>query len=639
MTAAYADRCYRIDDAVPHLKRSYRKLLFVPGQTPRCDLADTDAETLIVSSDWLFWQKLIGAGRHAVYYEQGLTDYDPGDVISNDTVVISNDWVYRNGEDITEFMGVSLGKQFSTNMTLFIASVTKLKSAIERLVDRYSPQEIAFIDCRLERFNPGRHLRVQIASDIAAARGLRFSDIATAAQSGAGERQEASEQSPWERRPERKSLRAGLIQTFVTLLDGASRFRHRILPRRLTVLVWLGQNLSVPLIEGFSGQDIYPVFSARWMPKTRQLIGHCFRRGVLLAALPSPRLTRQEKEQVDRIRETLQFAAGTEHDGLSKYIWDHVVRYVVNTGFLEETARNVKGAQRLLSRYRPGRLVVDGVKNPPGRILMELANLSGISVDYIWHAPMAPHNIRFDALGCTPPANALVSRCLSWGQANDDWLKQIGSTVLATRVGNPILRRYTHRANVDGTAAQKNVLLLQYSAIHVDIKTLNAVQYAYFVDAVRMLNARGHTNVRMKLHPGLWRVAYFEEIARTFGLNCTVHKDEPFQQMVEWADIAIGPVYSGAMMEVLAAGKDYYAMLIPPTSLDASYLEFANLSQDVESLGRALRARSAIEGTDVLNYFCDLQGSPDPVGLFWAAIRQPPEISTPHGRKDEIRAA
>ena len=72
--------------------------------------------------------------------------------------------------------------------------------------------------------------------------------------------------------------------------------------------------------------------------------------------------------------------------------------------------------------------MVDGIKHTTYPYV-EVCAEGGIPVDYIWHAPVAPQNLKFDALGSDPRAPVQIDRILSWGPVNEAWLKRTGARV------------------------------------------------------------------------------------------------------------------------------------------------------------------------------------------------------------------
>ena len=58
----------RTDEFASHIRASYSRLALItdPAQLARID--DDYDDTLVVSCDWLLWQKALAAQMHVVYY-------------------------------------------------------------------------------------------------------------------------------------------------------------------------------------------------------------------------------------------------------------------------------------------------------------------------------------------------------------------------------------------------------------------------------------------------------------------------------------------------------------------------------------------------------------------------------------------
>jgi hypothetical protein len=275
----------------------------------------------------------------------------------------------------------------------------------------------------------------------------------------------------------------------------------------------------------------------------------------------------------------------------------------------------------LFNRIKPGRIVVDSVKSSPSRIFIEAAYQQRIPIDYIWHAPFVLQNLRFEALGCDSSLLPRVTRVLSWGEANDRWLDVIGARVERVRVGNPILGRYARVLNTESKALMPSVLLLQYTPVGTDPLAVNSLQYSFFVEAVQMLGTLGYRGIGMKVHPGLWRKDYYERVARSFGLDVALFKDEPFDVVLRRFDIVIGPAASGAMLETLAAGKPYYPTLLPPHTFDTSYVPELPIFDSVEALRDAIVAGRCAPRQEILNLYCACAEVPDPARRIYELLR------------------
>ena len=151
-------------------------------------------------------------------------------------------------------------------------------------------------------------------------------------------------------------------------------------------------------------------------------------------------------------------------------------------------------------------------------------------MDYIWHAPVAPQNLKFDALGSDPRAPVRIDRILSWGPVNEAWLKRTGARVgeLLT-VGNPVLGKYCNRKascpNLEAGSERRSALVVQQTTVFTDLSAGLSRQFYQFIHATRELKRQGYKRVTFKLHPGIQRgVEIFSAIKNAFDLDCDIHR-------------------------------------------------------------------------------------------------------------------
>ena len=151
-----------------------------------------------------------------------------------------------------------------------------------------------------------------------------------------------------------------------------------------------------------------------------------------------------------------------------------------------------------------------------------------------------------------------------------------------------------------------NILILQYTHNGGDLRAVSDNMYRHLIDCVRLLRARGYHNIRLKLHPGpdKWKISYFCEITKYFSVECPMMKFEPFSDCLEWADIVIGPIQTGAMFETLAAGKPYHGFLMPPHSMSAEYYSSYPILSSVDELPEALERRHEAEAAALMDDLC-----------------------------------
>lgn len=622
--SAQSHPCVALGDLPGRLKTRYRRLALITSRHHLELLDGQDDDTLIVSCDWLLWQQELAAGRHIAYYELGIRDWDKPDTLATDLFLHANDWIPdREGGDPTVFRNVSLGRLFGAEMSMAMMNYYRLERALRKLFERFRPSEILFFDFTYDVNVLGVPLRKLVVETVSRDCGVAFVDRSGEAPPDDDHIAEAVYVEKG-----RGPMARAILATYAWLLEAATRMRCLASFRDRRVLVLVNSNVAPPLVRHFNGGGLMPVFLGRTIPRRAGLLWHCLRCGILLVAHRASRLSTEDLDRIDEIRRALEGAFSVPEDGVIGFARAYVRQEILDTGRMEEMAKKVSMAERLLDRIQPKRIVVDGIRNPPPRIYVELASARNIAVDYIWHSPLTPQNLKMDALGGEARYPRCVTRCLSWGRTNERWLDRVGATPKRIRVGSPIGDHYAgwqrRRSSNPGSADGKSVLLLQYTFVVTDLAGLNANMYENFVNSVRELKRLGAAQIRFKLHPGpgRWKKGYFQRIADYFGLDCAILKAEPFHECLAWADVVIGPALSGAMFETLAAGKPYHAFLLAPHSMDTAYFERFPLITGLDQLEASLARNSDTEGRVLLDNLYSIDEIPNPSERLWEVLRR-----------------
>ena len=160
-----------------HIKSRYKRLALITHENHLAHLDPDDEDTLVVSCDWLLWQQALSDGRHCIYYELGILDWDGPEADNTDLYIRAGDWVYEDGKDLTLFHGVSLGKQFSTELALYLMNTRRLNRAIAALINRFSPQEILFFDFSNDINVLEPETRRALIKNAAKKQDVRFTDL------------------------------------------------------------------------------------------------------------------------------------------------------------------------------------------------------------------------------------------------------------------------------------------------------------------------------------------------------------------------------------------------------------------------------------------------------------------------------
>ncbi len=585
-------RCLSPGDLPSHIKPRYRAFALVATSAQVDCLEPMDEEILIVCCNWLMWQQLSAEGRHAVYFELGTLDWSEPDSLDIDLFHRANDWLLDlAGRDPTVFHDVSIGRTFGAEISLASVIYYRIERSLRPLIKRFCPNEILFYDFKYDFNIFNAKTRRLIIRTLAEECGIRFVDCAEKMRNDRNADEEGYV-------PKQHGRFASLLlATYSWGLESITRLRCIFSRPDRRVLLLIVSNSAAPLARDFIGGRFTPIFLGRTIPKNFSLLWRCLREGVLLVR---PRLVSLSKNDRLRLREitgSLEPILSEPAEGVLGFVRAFIRHQFLETGQLERRAQEIIMEAGLLDRYRPRRLVVDGVRNSRHLINTELARPRGIAVDYIWHSPLTPQAQQFGAIGGDPRQPVFVDRCLSWGDVNNAWLDRVDAKQPRERVGCPIAAHY-HRH--DKTAASPsaeakscgdtNVLLLLYTLPVLDMSGLQSNMYATFVNCVRMLKRLGYINIAFKMHPapGRWKKRDIEEIARYFEIECEIWKSEPISECLDWADIVIGPMQTGAFFEALAAGKPYHALLIPPFSHDPTFYADYPYHQSIDDLAKAL---------------------------------------------------
>ena len=118
------------------------------------------------------------------------------------------------------------------------------------------------------------------------------------------------------------------------------------------------------------------------------------------------------------------------------------------------------------------------------------------------------------------------------------------------------------------------------------------------------------------------KVDYYEKIAELFDIDCEIVIDGPFMDHVNWADSVTGPVHSGAMLEVMRAGKSYLPALYGPNAINKDYLDATILIENDGALEKAILGGEKPAVRTTLERFASAASIPDPAKAAWAAFER-----------------
>lgn len=614
--------CPFIDDLPTHIKVSYQRLALIVDETELEHLNLDDEDTLIICCNWLVWHELVSQGRHAVHYELGILEWGISDSLNTDIFNSANDWLLdREGVDPTLFHSVSLGRFFGAEMSMAVMNFHRINRSIRSLIRRFKPKEIYFYNFMYDINHLSIEMRRDLIAEISVEMGMTFVDKSDVVTEGNDLNVQVY------RHAQAKGIRQQLAHLYGLSIEVVSRIRLMCSSSKARVLVLANSNIVGPLSKDFQGGDVTPIFFARTIPKQLAVIFNCLMKGVLFANPRSRQLSMQDKRQLLEILDTISKICSEDATQERRFILNYLLKTLINMSALKEAAEEVLMAEEFICRTQPSRIVVDSVRSRRHLSYIELGTSLGIEIDYMWHAPLTPQNLKMGALGGDPRQRVFVNRCLSWGATNDRWLDEVGARQPKVRIGSPLRNKYLAQSILSPSSKKsisaQNVLLLQYGFNVLDLAGVNANMYGTFVNCVRILRELGYQNISLKMHPGpgRWTKSQFEQIRDFFDLNCNILMHEPFEECLAWADLVIGPSHTGAMFETLAATKPYHALLLPPHStFDKSYFGDFPLIESLKDLPAALQRDNTLAEHKILDNLYSINEIPNPSQRFWQVL-------------------
>lgn len=598
------------------LASRYDRIVLVscPEHLEGIDVGNQDQ--LIVSSDWLTWRLCRQRGGATVHLDAFASEW-PGVFCDAATWNLrSNEWMYVNGRDITEFRGISLGKQFIRGVSQFSLQYKRTRYALERLCATFGPRRIVlkglYAKNRVLGVSAIRHLVLTVAD----ARRIVVEDRLVLLDP---DHPLLPERIAGVAHPESESKVRKVLRVIVTgIIDGGFSCRDLFLGRRKTVLLMLNWNVARSLIEDHDSSDLSPLLIADYTPKSLKFLWNRFRRGHVQAALPSARLTSAERIVLDEILERIEHRWEQCSDSFYEALRDFIRGHVIESGWLEQQAIEVKRYQSLFRRHRISCLVLGDTTSTVGRLAAEVARQAGVTVEeYLNGMFLTPQ--RYDSRCGDSGSRPVVDGLLSRGEHDERWLEITGASIRTTRVGWALPmapERVEHKPNFKGRA-----LVLPIYADGDDVVAFNSTIFATLVQTVAALKQYGCAEIRVKLHIGPPNLSYYRAVLDAGGFFDTeLIKDGEFQKHVEWADFVVGPVNSGAWIETLAARKPYFPMLIQPSLIDRRFLSMVDVVESVDDLREMLRTERMPDSARVLETFCSTASIAYPGRRLWQAL-------------------
>jgi len=607
-----------VRDDPPGLAGRYRRLVLVAARS-QLDAVRPDGDTLTVSSDWLAWQEAAARGWPALHIEAGLADcHDPRTWC--DAYIDAARWPMIDGQDATLFQGVSIGGQFIREVGHACHYYERFRHAVAALARRFKVETVELVDLRSD---------YDLLDD--QAKRWLVAEAAEAAGAGVIDRLGGAPSAPDEFSTTRMIVNPptgtnALRAAWETTMDAFSRAVGMAHGPREALLVLPSLLMLEPMVRSFThGQRLSPVLLSNRYPKRLSFAARALRRGFHLAAFPRVPLSEDEEAAVAAIIARLktawaESAQGPAH-GIERFRRAYVLETIIASGRFRAMAARIKNWRRLFERHRFRRVLVTDSTNYESRIPVELARVFGVPADELVNGMFNTHQ-RHDArvgLDNRPP---LLSRFLSWGAQGEEWLKETGSSLPAWRTGYPVLDLL--RAAPAPSARWTRALVLACPPGPDDLVALRGDGFKYAVDVLAMLAEEGF-ETRFKLHHGLERADYYADVFRRHGIETTVLKTEPLHPEIAWADVVIGPITSGAMVEAMAMGKPYIPVVMPPSAATDGGMVALPFCRDAGEVRARLRRPDDLVAAmaRALERLCAFSQIPNAGAEVWHALAEP----------------
>lgn len=593
----------------------YRRMVLIAARA-QLEAVRPDGETLVVSSDWLAWREAAARGWPALHIEAGLADCRDSR-IWRDAYIEAARWPMVDDRDATLFQDVSIGGQFIREVGHACHYYERFRHALAALARRFKIETIELVDLRSDYNLLDDRAKRWLVAEAAAASGAKPVDRLGCAPSG------PSEFSTTRMIVDPPTGTDFLRTAWGVVMDAISRVTKVMRGPRDALLVLPSLLMLEPMIQSFAqGRHFAPVLLSDRYPKRFAFAAWALRRGFYLAAFPCAALTRDESAAVDVIAAQLKAAWADPvqgpAEGVERFRRAYVLDTLIASGRFRAMATRIKNWRQLFERYRFRRVLVTDSTNYESRIPLELARAFGVPSDELVNGMFNTHQ-RHDArvgLDGRPP---LLTRFLSWGAQNEEWLVETGSPLPARRTGYPVLDSL-HPAAAP-RAKPTRALVLACPPCPDDLVAMRGDGFKYAVDVLKMLAEEGF-ETRFKLHPGLERADYYAEVFRRHRIETKILKSEPIHPEMAWADVIIGPITSGAVVEAMAMGKPYIPVVMPPSAVtDGGKIDLPvcrDASEIRERLRRPLDLAATM--TRALERLCAFGQIPNAGAEVWRAL-------------------
>ncbi len=592
----------------------------------------TPGSVLIVVSDWLLLQDLLKGDEHVVHLDACLCEEVINDAARQDLLEQANEWMYDGtGQDLTAFKGVSIGRLFNRETSLALLSIFQIAKASKWVCETYKPTSVVLYDIRTEfGLIPGQ-IKIDILSSAATDLNARF--INRFDDPG-----QASLAFPYTQdfthRPHkfstpgtgswiRENLRSIYASGIAFLFRSNWIMNHR---QERILLLPTGLMLENLLAHFDPASNISPLLIAEREKKNLGFLKKLWAKNVSLCTLPKVRLNAHNKNQLLGIVEAVKKNWATlSVSALQRYLRQYVQSKILDDyELLKHSARAICSIDKLLNTAKPKRIVVSDYMNPGTQEYIDLAYLKGIPVDYLPHGARVSA-VRHEPLTGSKRIPAKISRSLIWGGQMSHYAEDYGIADKVVRIGYPALDNLDTGETLKQKSLgekKKNALILPYSSDTEGYVNMSSLIFWNLVETVRVVHRQGYENIHVKIHPGeKFNSSYYRKVLDLSGVDVKmIHQPSGLIPHLEWADIVVGPIVSSSIVETLAYGRPFYAMLLQPSVNRPGYLKQVPLYANAGELEQALIDETPINREEILQYLASRSDIKNASQAFWKAM-------------------
>lgn len=606
-----------VKDIPDHIKSTYSRLVLIDGDVTISDLPKDD-DTLFITTNWTSWCRSLKDKKHCLHYEAGLFDWVERGAPVNSYIEETLASLGSQSEDPTLFKGVSILDSLQS-VTIGVGRIfLRLDGAMDFFIRKFKPNEIIFHSMTFEMHDLPSEYTAKAVEIISFQHGCSFKDISKVNEfqrHGLPQEKSSSFSSSF-----KKFIRKALIELYIRSISTISWLRKKLSPQKDNILLQPTGAMIKPLIKSYNNGSTTPILLARQNPKSLTLIMQSIWKGVLFVESPICRNNARSKNVTQSIIHKLDQAWALDEDrtsSFSKFMRYFVRKHLIETGRFQEVVEQIFAYDTFIEIHRIRRIVSSGFLSTQAMIFLQLAREKNIPTDEVLHGLRVNHQ-QYPQLRRQSAASPLVSRLLAWGQQNADWLSDLESETKVVYTGYPGMPEPPPRTKPSDSKDRNKALVLPFEPDKLNIIGLHSHSFAALAEIINVLISEDY-DVTVKVHPSLERKTY-DDLVELFKLNCKVIQNGDLIGLAENADIVVGPMNSGAMIQTLAIGKPYYPCTIPPTSHDSSYILNHQPSADGKSLADALRYSRCLDNKKILAYFCGTNTSTENLNRFWQAM-------------------